>query len=110
VLKVLAIELLLRPTLVEFLFHIALQVLEKRLFDECLALESVALPNNINTISDGMFKGCSNLTSIAIPNGVQSIGEYAFSSCTALQNVTIPNSVTSIGNICISKLFCFKKV
>jgi hypothetical protein len=44
-----------------------------------------------------MFDGCVSVVSITIPNSVVSIGDYAFSDCASLTTVTIPGSVTNIG-------------
>lgn len=43
------------------------------------------------------FEDCKELQSIDIPNSVESIGNRAFVGCLKLRSVTIPNSVRSIG-------------
>ena len=47
---------------------------------------------------EGVFDSCISLKSVTIPNSVTGIGSYAFRGCTSLKSVTIGNGVTSIGN------------
>ncbi|MBO7265093.1 MAG: leucine-rich repeat protein [Alistipes sp.] len=66
-------------------------------FQDCTALTSIAIPNNVTSIEDWAFAGCSSLTSITIPNSVTEIGWKGFQNCTALTSIAIPNSVKEIG-------------
>ena len=65
-------------------------------FEGCSNLANVVLSNLLTRIEARMFFGCSNLNNVVIPNAITSIGEYAFSNCANLTNIVIPNSVTSI--------------
>ena len=47
-------------------------------------------------IGDNAFNSCSKLDSIRIPNSIESIGYNAFRSCYNLKHVEIPNSVKKI--------------
>ena len=60
-------------------------------------VNSVIIPNSVESISDYAFRLCKGLESVMIPNGVKRIGVMAFSECAKLTKVTIPESVTSIG-------------
>ncbi|CAD0009816.1 leucine-rich repeat domain-containing protein [Flavobacterium chungangense] len=71
--------------------------IEQNAFFDCLALNSVTIPNSVTSILDFAFAGCSALTSVTIPNSVTSIESNTFSLCTSLVSITIPSSVTSIG-------------
>ena len=62
------------------------------------ALESIALPEGVETIGGMAFYSCYSLASIDLPERLQSIGESAFNACTALQSVTFPEGLQSIGN------------
>ena len=79
-----------------------------------LSIESITLPESLQTIGDYAFQSCNNLTSIEIPEGVTSIGEqafqpsthqgpaignftYEFVSSSSLESVRLPNSLKSIG-------------
>ena len=71
-------------------------------FEDCTALTSVTIPDNVTTIGNYAFFGCTGLTSVTIGNGVTTIGNFAFFGCTGLTSVTIPDSVTSIINYAFS--------
>ena len=62
----------------------------------CTSLQSVVLPENLQSIGLRAFMECK-LQSIIIPNNVQTIAQAAFADC-GLSTISIPASVTSIGN------------
>ena len=49
------------------------------------------------TIRNSAFNNCSALTSVNIPNNMTSIGSDIFGGCSSLTSVTIPDSVVMIG-------------
>lgn len=64
-------------------------------FKGCTSLDTVILPNSVNTIRSNAFEKCSQLKEIVIPRGVRTIEEDAFSECYALRYVTfIPRDLT----------------
>lgn len=65
-------------------------------FVNCTSLQDIILPDNLKTIGESSFGNCA-LNSVSIPNTVESIGEYAFSENKSLYEITIPDSVTNIG-------------
>ncbi|MBQ8719573.1 MAG: leucine-rich repeat protein [Clostridia bacterium] len=69
----------------------------KEIFRDTPALETVTLPENLNTIGTNTFKN-SGLTSIALPATLTSIGTSAFENCDRLVNVSVPSSVKTIGD------------
>jgi hypothetical protein len=50
-------------------------------------LQSITLPNNLETIGDNAFKECDALTSITIPASVKTIGENIFYGSDKLKEV-----------------------
>ena len=68
----------------------------KDAFDHCQNIESVIIPNSVNTIGNSAFGSCVNLTSVTIPNSVTTVEPGAFYSCLNLATVYIPASVTKI--------------
>ena len=50
-----------------------------------------------NTIGMQMFAGCSSLETITIPDVVETIGDDAFTNCTSLASVTLPASLQADG-------------
>ena len=67
-------------------------------FAWCRSLKSIIIPDSVKWIGDDAFIWCKNLKSIVIPNSVEEIGNYAFSKCRSLKSIIIPDSVKSIGN------------
>lgn len=62
-----------------------------RVFQECLTLKRVTIPNCVTLIGNFAFYGCSSLTNITIPSTVTSIGNYAFDGCSQLCDLFITN-------------------
>ena len=67
------------------------------IFENCVFLQNITIPNSVISIGHYAFSGCSSLKNLTIPNSVTKIGESAFSYCSSLINLTIPDSVTQIG-------------
>ena len=61
------------------------------------AIESVVIPDTVETIVDGAFSNCKSLVSVDFGAGVRSIGESAFENCTALQKIILPPKLETIG-------------
>lgn len=59
-------------------------------------LETVILPNDLESIGGHAFQGNTKLKLSKLPNSVKTIGSYAFWSCTALGLEELPSSLTSI--------------
>ena len=77
----------------------------------CYDLTTVSIPNTIITsIEKGAFRGCINLQSICIPDSVNSISESVFLNCSGLRSISIPNSVTSIGDGAISECYSLTNI
>lgn len=66
-------------------------------FAHCNHLKYVNLPTSLKDISKSAFYLCSRLETITIPNSVTSIGDFAFSYCVSLQNFFIPASISELG-------------
>ena len=58
-------------------------------------LEGANVIGNINDFYNS-FVGCTNLESVILPNTLETIGAYAFAGCSNLKSVTIPASVKTI--------------
>lgn len=66
-------------------------------FAFCTNLKSFTVPSKVTAISDGMFYGCTALTSYTIPAHVTAIGKYAFAQCPGITEFTVPDNVTEVG-------------
>jgi hypothetical protein len=77
----------------------------KSAFASCYFLESITLPNTLETIGDYAFYNCGSVASsnynrpiiFNFGKSIRTIGNYAFAQC-ALGNFILPNTLTSIGN------------
>ena len=67
-------------------------------FENCTALVSVKIGDNVVSIGNEAFSGCSNLKSITLGNKVQSLGNYVFAYCENLETVAIGDSLSTIGD------------
>ena len=70
----------------------------KSIFENCVSLTSINLPNNLKWIGYADFLGCSKIEEIIIPESVTGIVNKAFSNCNNLQRIIIPANVSFIGN------------
>ena len=89
-------------------------------FKGCVALESLTIPNTVESIAANAFTGCTaiknlvlggswtdlpkemfkgfvSLETLVLPEGIQTIGASAFEGCTNLEVFNIPESVETIG-------------
>ncbi|MCR4915066.1 MAG: leucine-rich repeat protein [Prevotella sp.] len=65
-------------------------------FMGCSQLASVKLPSQITVLPNYLFENCYRLESIVIPNNVNTIGSSCFCN-TALTSVLLPESLGSLG-------------
>ncbi len=69
----------------------------ERAFSGCSFLESVSLPDTIESIDDSAFEGCTGLAEMSIPRGVKNIRGRAFYGCSKLKKVVMKDSPETIG-------------
>lgn len=74
-----------------------LQSIGSYAFKSCTALTALTLPSALQSIGNSAFENCEKLRSIRLPNGLRSIGDFAFYRCSSLQTVLVPSSVVSFG-------------
>ncbi len=73
-----------------------IESISKFAFHGYIGLTSVTVPETIANVGAFAFYNCINLSSATINNGVKTIGNGAFGYCSTLISITIPDSVTSI--------------
>lgn len=70
------------------------------------AIESITLPNTIETLGASSFKDATHLASIVLPSALKTISAYAFEGCTDLTSVDMSNltvDLISVGSSAFSK-------
>ena len=66
-------------------------------FYDCGALSFVALPDGLTELQSEVFCDCYNLSTINIPSSLKSVGDYCFQNCDALQSLTFSSQLETIG-------------
>ena len=75
------------------------RILTDGALSDCVALESVTLPDSLITLGDGVFSGCAQLRSIKGGKNVRQIGDGCFSGCAALTDFgELEKNVTHVGS------------
>ncbi len=68
-------------------------------FQNCDSFVNIDLSKtSITEISDQLFYKCDNIETVILPNTVESIGVFSFNNCPKLSKVFIPESVTKISS------------
>ncbi len=66
---------------------------------DCVALESVTLPDSLITLGNGVFSGCARLRSVKGGKNVRQIGDGCFGACTTLTDFgDLEKNVTRVGS------------
>ena len=60
-------------------------------------LETLVLPESLESISQSAFEGCTKLSSVTLPQEVSIFGSNAFKGCISLREVYLPEITNSIG-------------
>lgn len=75
-----------------------LETIRKGAFSDCSALSEISIPNSVTRIEDEAFAGCISVTRLRLGEKLQTIGDGAFKSLMMLTELKIPDSVVSIGH------------
>lgn len=76
-----------------------IRILTGGALSDCVALESVTLPDSLIALGDGVFSGCARLRSIKGGKNVRQIGDGCFSGCAALTDFgELEKNVTHVGS------------
>lgn len=76
----------------------------------CSNLKSVKLSKNIKIIRTDTFRGCINLISIKLPDSIERIGESSFANCVKLKNVYINKNIKNIRSKTFHKCVSLKTI
>ena len=73
-----------------------LEVIGKRAFHKCKELKKVHFPESLRQIGDQAFYSCG-MEELQLPGNLQELGDGAFFKCNSLKSVIIPSSVKKLG-------------
>jgi len=59
-------------------------------------IETVIIPDTVQSIGDRLFDGCSRLKNIRLSTAITDIPRYTFSECKSLESFVIPTHITNI--------------
>lgn len=65
-------------------------------FRNCIGLQEIDIPANIQEIGDHAFEDCFALRNVTLRDGLTKIGGMAFYGCTSLTEISLPASVSEI--------------
>ena len=82
----------------ELQYFAGLTALGDNVFQNCLSLSSVYIPDGVTSIGNHCFWQCRMLGSLRIPDGLKTIGANAFEYCYYLPSLDLPDGLESIGN------------
>ncbi len=66
-------------------------------------IETIELPETLESIGAAAFRECSGLREIVVPESVFEIGDRAFSGCSSLREVMLPQALMGIGRSVFSR-------
>lgn len=66
-------------------------------FADCVNLQTVQLPDTLQTIGKYAFSRCTSLTEVQLSDSMSEIAWSAFSGCGALETVTLPQKLQKLG-------------
>ncbi len=59
-------------------------------------IQSLTIPNSVQSIESYAFYGCTNLKKVRIGKGLEELGASCFRKCTKLEEITLPKSMDEI--------------
>lgn len=71
--------------------------LPDKMFCSMETLESIQIPDGIQSIGEFCFYWCNSLTEVVLPDSVTEIRSNAFEGCRRLQRITLPDRIEHIG-------------
>jgi len=110
------------PNLVCFTFPKKLTDIGSSLLEGCTGLQTVTFEAGFSyeAMPDTIFNGCSALQTIVLPDSVQTVGNYAFFGCSALKSASLPcvntmgesafSGCTSLINVAFSEDAVLKEI
>lgn len=73
-----------------------LQTIGKHAFSRCTSLTEVQLSDFMSEIAWGAFSGCGALETVTLPQKLQKLGGFAFWNCSKLREIVLPERLKKI--------------
>ena len=83
-------------TITSFTFGDQVEIIPNYLCYKMSQLDTVVLPQNLQTIGNYAFCYCSSLKGVEIPASVTLVAKNSFEYCTALKSFTFPEGITTV--------------
>lgn len=78
-------------------------------FNKCNSLKFVVIPKGIVTLGTNAFNG-SGIETVSLPNGLQTLDSSCFNSCYDLREICLPNTTTNILTSCFQNCYSLKTI
>ena len=75
-----------------------LQYIADTVFDYCVALVSIELPDSLTTMGEGVFRNCISLKNVVLSESLSVIPFETFMGAVALETVEMPKALTEISD------------
>ena len=85
-----------KSTITSFTFGDKVEIIPNYLCYKMNQLDTVVLPQSLQTIGNYAFAYCSALKGLEIPTSVTLVARYSFAYCTALKSFTFPEGITTV--------------
>ena len=86
------------------------ETIENRTFCRCDHLQQIRLPSTLKRIGNDAFHGCKALKEIIIPDGVEALGVGAFAGCESLTQVRLPAALKIVSSSAFAECKTLERV
>lgn len=73
-------------------------------------IESIQIPESVDSLAAGVFQFCNNLTTINIPSGLKAMGNRVFCGCKSLEQITLSDYIEVINEGAFQDCKMLKKI
>ena len=73
-----------------------LDTLRRSSFDKCYNLKNLTLPASVKAIGESAFRDCNKLTVFPTGGSIETIEKYAFMGCSSIESLVLPKTVKYI--------------
>jgi len=80
------------------------------IFEDCYSLKNIVLPQEWTTLPSYAFAYCDEIETIQMPETLESIANHVFYSCSSLKEIVIPKGVISIKKSAFCYCYDLEKV